>query len=408
MENGYIVSVTFAEFLVWLNSGELRLPTRRLLPAGVHHEGYAEADQVVRKQLINLLPHIDLEDEHSIIIVTLSGQFTGPEELNNVLREHEPYLRDMIYAPFSAILSVQPLTRRGGEILESRLEAYSMRMEKPLFEEEANGLWLEWSYRRSVRGAFSLLDLLVKNPEYKPSSSFIRSAQDGLKLLNAGRQPPSPTESLVAQLLCYSRHKTIPDSDNGFFADLGLILSTNSKALATDSLIDTLRNIWKNITTDTRSLPQLLSDESIRNALSIYVPKDIGDIDLHSAVLFLKWKHQTQLKGSLQFDDILNDVKDCASRVSKHRVSQAIWLLGFFWGFDRMANEYYARSPANTSLFSRHLPNEPVELLPLTHEAPSPLPPPTKKTRAPRKKKSSILKEVSAETQNDSTTEPTS
>ena len=395
MEIGYITSVTITEFLVWYSTGELRLLGRRLIPVGLQPDGVPEADTVLRRQVMDLLPHVDLEDEHSVLIVTLSGG--ARRSASEVTFLAAPLALDATYVPAAVILSVQPLTRRGAAILQSRLQGMDVRLESPLFEDETNSLWLEWSQRRSALGAMALLELAVRGPRFRPSLGFATQALEAIRVINAQQESP-PDAPLLVQVMCYNRHEPITEKDVGFFVDLGIILSHRARLVPSClPVVDRMREFCKALQKDDRSLPELLLVPCVRDTLREYVAAQPDEIGLTAAVLFLKWKYHMQQSQHLDVEGLLADVRESSGRADSAAIEEALWVFGFFCGFDRMAHAYYVRTPRQYRFMAASVPHEPVELAVALAASPSPAQQSTDPTSpAPEEKPASSGDEATA------------
>lgn len=87
-----------------------------------------------------------------------------------------------------------------------------------------------------------------------------------------------------------------------------------------------------------------------------------GKVRLESFILFLKWKNNSQRSDYLNIEKLMDDVRQCAGKIEKNTIEQALWLFGYFWGFDRLADEYYARQSSGFPFISRKIPHDPCVL----------------------------------------------
>lgn len=363
MDTGYISTVTITEFLVWYSTGELRIHRRRLLPISLESNGTPKKDETVCRQIMEMLPHVDLEDEHNILVVTLMRDPIQAADQTGY--DHYPLLFDMAYVTSESILSIQPLTQRGGEIIKARLYDLDLRLEPPMFEKETKRLWHEWSIRRSIKGAEAMVSLAVKKPSFKPSPEFMKQAERSIYLLNE-QQETSPYGDLLVYVMCYNRHDAIPDQDIGYLIDLGIVLSQFEKNLPEiQPIVDQVRQFCKAFkkNNDSRKLSELLRVSDVRKTFLDFQKECNSELDLGAAALFLKWKYLMQRTQRLEIRNILNDVRDCYGKVAKLTVEKALWLLGYYCGFDQIAKEYYMRAEYGRYRFlEKRVITEPVEL----------------------------------------------
>lgn len=370
MDIGYITTVTITEFLVWYSTGELRIHRRRLLPITLEPSGMPKKDEATCRQIMEMLPHVDLEDEHSVLVITLCRDPIKDTDQTGV--GNYPLSFDMAYVTAESIFSIQPLTQRGAEIMKSRLHGLDLRMELPMFENETKQLWYDWSIRRSIKGAEALIKLAVKEPSFKPTPEFMEQAKEAIFLLNEQRETSSYS-SLLVYVMCYNRHDNIPKQDIGYLIDLGIILNQYKKDLPEiQSTVDRVRQFCKEFKNgnDNRKLPELLKVSDVQKTFRDFLERHNNEIDLGAAALFLKWKYLMQRTQQFEVRSVLNDVRECSGKVAKLSVERALWLLGFYCGFDRLANEYYVRTEYGRYQFiEKRITNEPVELdLEITEE----------------------------------------
>src|SRR6056297_1216951 len=113
METGYITAVTLTEFMAWYHSGEIRLPRCRLIPVSLNEDGKPDNTPLSKQQLMDHLPYVDIEDEHSVLIVTLSNISKSSSAIYQLDVEPSLLSLDITCIPASRILTISPLTQRG-------------------------------------------------------------------------------------------------------------------------------------------------------------------------------------------------------------------------------------------------------------------------------------------------------
>jgi len=358
MKTSYIVSVTYSEFMVWYASGELRLSRNRLIEVPLDESGKPTPDQLRVQKIMDLLPHVDLENEHSILIVQLDREIQDNHD-GLPSKAGELRVRSTIYLPFRCIQKLFPLTQRGSDILKSRLDNYYVELNEPLFEKQASRLWEQRSNRNSLRGASALLSIIMANSDFE-SNDFKDIAFKALNLVNHQAKFPLNSHGLLANVFGYDRHDPVPDEDVGFVIDLGIILrrffSSNDKV---KTLIDQLRTFCKPKEHRQLSLSEIFSDSEFNNVvrdMGQFIP---GKVHLESFILFLKWKYNSQRLGNLDIKKLIDDVCQCAEKIEENTIEQALWLFGYFWGFDGLAKEYYARQSSGFPFIMRKISHDP-------------------------------------------------
>lgn len=358
MKTSYIVSVTYSEFMAWYASGELRLSRNRLIKVPLDESGKPIPDQLRVQTIMDLLPYVDLENEHTILIVQLDKGISDNQD-GIPLKTGE--LRAVIYLPFHCIQRLFPLTQRGSNLM-SRLDNYYVKLNEPLLEKQASHLLEQWSKRSSLRGASALVSIIVANSDFEPKD-YEDVAFKALNLANHSKKFPLNSHGLLASVFSYDRHDSVPDEDVGFVIDLGVILgkffSSNDKVKTS---IGQLRTFCKSREHKRLGLAEIFSNSEFNHFvrdMQQFIP---GKVRLESFILFLKWKYDSQRKDCLNIEKLMDDVRQCAGKIEKNSIEQALWLFGYFWGFNRLADEYYARQSSRFPFITRKIPHDPCVL----------------------------------------------
>jgi hypothetical protein len=192
----------------------------------------------------------------------------------------------------------------------------------------------------------------------------LESAREAIEI-KAGEKPNQlGSKGLVPNVLCYDRHKPLPNADIGYVGDLGVILKERFGGTAEfQPLIVELRKFFKEHEHSTARLGELLSGGELSELLQRNdLPAGIGK-PLISLVLFLRWKHQAQRSGSVSCDLMMDDLRQCSGRVQKSVLEQAVWLFGAYCGFDKIAGEVYARRPGDFPFVSSTMSHQACELI---------------------------------------------
>lgn len=206
MKTSYIISVTYSEFMAWYASGELRLRRNRLIEVPLDESGKPTPDQLRVQTIMDQMPYVDLEDEHTILIVQLDK---GISDNHDEIPSKTGGLRAITYLPFHCIQGLFPLTQRGSNILMSRLDNCYVKLNKPLFGEQASHLWEQLSKRISLRGASALVSIIVANSDFEPKD-FEDIASKALNLANHSKEFPLNSHGLLASVFGYDRQSPSP------------------------------------------------------------------------------------------------------------------------------------------------------------------------------------------------------
>ncbi|NCB27526.1 MAG: hypothetical protein EOM62_19035 [Bacteroidia bacterium] len=359
MELMHFITVSFGEFQVWYNSGELRCNVDRFVAVTIGSDNNPIIDDFVCKRILDRMPHVDMEEEHSVVLVRVNFFERSLPQGRTTFGIVETAL-DMIYLPCSAICSLHPLTQRAGRILSSRLEEYNVRIEQPLFEDAVEALWREWSLRRALSGGETLLKLLIFGSTFVPSPALLADARASLCEMNMQNMFPLLSKGLVINVFCYDRHDPLANSDVGYLQDLAVIL----KKRYGDNIQGTqhqcaLRELCTSDDLKQMSIADIISCDRVVSVLAGYEPLTGSSANLQSLVLFLRWKYTSQRKGSVVLKELLENVRECAEKIARDIIEQAVWLFGYYCGFDKLAGEYYARTPDRHAFVNRQIPHNP-------------------------------------------------
>jgi hypothetical protein len=375
MRMHHIIAVTFSEFQVWYESGELRCNFARLLAVPLDEAGAAVVDPLRCQELLELMPHVGLEDEHSILLARLDlSKSLGP--VHAAATPAPTALLHMGYLPSATIQTVQPLTERGGRLLASRLESYNLKLARPLCAEAVEGLWSEWSRRRSLRGAAALVDLTIAGSTFTASPALLEEACEAVRLANVPVQIPLPDKGLLANVLCYDRHKPITEAELGYVMDLGVVLRDRFDAVTEmQPMMESLRAFCKVSENGRKTLPDILSDPDLVRIFDACATMTQCPVQVPSLVLFLRWKYRSQREDAVSVPAILETVRQCSGKLPRPCLEQAVWLFGLYCRFDRFAAYFYASHPTDYVFLASHVPHAPCAIAEVVPESPS-VPPP--------------------------------
>lgn len=338
MSETSMLIATLGEFIAWYNAGELRCSPLRIFSAPLDDQGLPAIDLLREREMLSMAPFVDLEEEHNLLVAKIeidqnSFSFGDPSGLFK-----------NIVLPISALRGLHPISGRGGRLLASRLTDYAVRLDNPIAERSFERLWNDWSWRRSLRGGDELLDTMVANRSFQPSDQFKFQINQAIAIANKHDAALLCDADYVSNLICYDRHDPIPNSDIGYFADLGVLIKQWSReAEAQKPIVDALRNYFKANSGSLSSLAGLLVSGKYKDLNGLYATHLGGDLPLCTALLFLKWKYQNQKAGKIQFDELNKSVAEANGLVPKADIEKALWVYGAYCGFDQMARDIYLR-----------------------------------------------------------------
>ena len=352
MEIKYLVALSSSEFQVLYNSGEIRIFRNRPQQVRIDKKGKIDTNSMSGFELMDRMPHIDIEDEHNVI-VGLIDRLTDSNWMDNIDHEIHPILPDVYYLSISSFESFHPLTARGGRLLASRLDGHNLNLLPPIFEDEVLDILSKWSTRRALSGGRALSKLIAGGEGYKPDTFLLKGAISSLSKANLGEKIPECSGTLIDHLFCYVRRLPISSTDIGFLSDLGLILSEQHSGLIRSEMLGLLRNFAQKNEKKVDSIVDLIQMPELIEILHNY-DKMVGDpLELSGALLFLKWKNVAQNSKKVDIDQILNDVNLCNNLTPGSQLSKVVWLFGFYWGIDNLTPEYYLRDMGSHRFISK-------------------------------------------------------
>jgi hypothetical protein len=296
-------------------------------------------------EILDLIPHVDLEDEHNVLLGQLAVK-SGDIEVASEAQQDGPLLLRQVYVPIRCLRAFYPLTKRGKQILASRLESFRIRVEEPLDEAGVNDLWSRRTWRRVEAGGKYLLRTLIHDPQFSPSADLLENVRHAIEIKSSQKTDALTSKGLIPNVLCYDRHKPIANTDIGYVVDLGVVLKERfADVPELQPLIAGLRTFYKENEQSRTSISGLLADPKFTALfLGKGLPAEVENYVV-SLVLFLKWKHQAQKAGAVSCDLLIDDLKMCSGRLAKADVEVAVWLFGAYCGFDKIAGEVYVRRP---------------------------------------------------------------
>jgi hypothetical protein len=378
MKSALLLSISLREFQVWHDAGELRVLRQRLLPVPLGPDSLPAPDALRTHELMDLLPHVNLEDEHTLLFAQLEAPAPAVPGESGA----EPFSPNVVYLPFSVLRRLFPLTQRGRDLLKSRLSGYPVILDVPLFEPAVQALWSEWARRQLLAGARALLNLLVVHPSWRPDPAFTEVAVRAVLSRADGSPSRLAAAPLWARIIGYDRHKPIASTGFGFLLDLGVILKEASDRTPDTPLpLDPLRNFCAAPKNAARPLPELLADPRLIRILEELDRALAPGLTLAAAPLFLKWKHLAQQSGRPDIPALLAELQACAGLLPPDLLQAPAWLTGLFMGFAPLAADYHTRTAPQGSCIAPLVQHSPVEL-PAAQAAPKT----PRKTRSPKTK----------------------
>lgn len=360
MNTTYCIAITLGEFQAWFNAGELRCAADRMVAILAGAEGAPCLDSIANQELLSRLPFVDLEEEHNVLVAVIDMAGLAAADVFEISESAGGGLR-AAYLPISCLTKIHPLTERGARLLASRLDGFAIRLGKPICEEGANSLWKFWLWRRALRGGGELLRALIADASYAPSPEITAEVRHAVEA-HGNQEDAKPVGlGLISAVLGYDRHKPITSSDIGYMVDLGVILKERfGDDSAYSAFIKGLRLFITNKGDCGDKLPDLINDRAFASLLAAH---DAPRTDLFiPLILYLRWRYLAQKARAITIEALSRDIREYSGKFPKPAIEQAVWLLGAYAGFDRLAKEIYLYQANRYRFVQDPVAHEPVIL----------------------------------------------
>ena len=360
-----LVAVTYGEFQSWYNYGELRVSADRLVYLEQDADGKPDPDSAHTVLLTERFPQLSLEDEEGVLIVQLAASSVDLGRLYGT----PPMDVRTVYLPVDRVKRVIPLTDRAARILEPRLSALGVRLDPAILQQPVREAWYRMGVRRSMRGGDALVNLHFRCVDDVVGGRLREAAQEGVWALDhSGDQPAEGPHSKrvagstwVSDAFSYTRHTPYPNGprDLGYVIDAGVALKTMAiRRSIDDGFLEPFRAAMKKARdrfTSASRLPEILQDHHLKDVAALTREKlpEAFPAGLGALVAFLYWKDAFHRNGQeIPFSSLRRELQDFASSLGFEETIAAVWLLGCFAGFERVAPALYAAHGARFPWYS--------------------------------------------------------
>lgn len=366
-----MVAVTYGEFQAWYNYGELRLRSDRLVPLGRDGDLPEPSHRHVQS-LIERFPQLSLEDEEGVLLVQLdTSQYEAGVE------------PDTRVYPINGIKRVIPLTDRARRILETRMEG--IKLERACLEKPVRDAWFKMGVRRAWRGGDALVDLLFEDGLSCIGDPLKQAVEDGIWAIEHRDDEPGggPADrdagkTWVPDAFAFTRLGPYQKGggEMDYLRDTRAILSECQNRQKTseaptpsevqvraDAPLAPLERVGKALAHafgTTGRLVEILNHEGFAQAAK---ETRIGleqafPAELATLVLFLRWKalfHKQREK--VDVEQLAKEIPDFVSAVGFDATVAAVWLIGCFAGYERIAPAVYAANSGTYAWYSGPTPD---------------------------------------------------
>lgn len=334
----YLLPLSYNEFLLWYRRSELKVMKFRLIPVfNVDFANNASNLDKVAARVMEAMPNFD--EDYEVLIAQV-------EDISSLA----PYNFDeskpaFINISIESLDCVYPITERGKRLLQGRIDN-SINLAEPIFERYINA---------SVQRQQSSLSLLGGTALLKIAGLDVNKYQDTIKLLanealsgvsrnGSGEKFPLNGATLIENLLCYSRHDPIPNTDIGYFHDFGIIVKLYSDKNDIVQLLDSYRSCLKEIVDKNKNKNKKAKFDSLLkktdDVISSFDTALEMKLSVASIIIFLKlqselYKHQDLNKTSF------NELIATLAQTRERDIALALWLVGVYFGFEYFCTNYY-------------------------------------------------------------------
>jgi hypothetical protein len=360
VDDGEFVAVTYGEFQAWYNYGELRLRRDRLVPLSGGNDGLPDPGNPHVNSLIERSPQLSLEDEEGILIIQVGATHY---DVGN-----DPHT---LLLPIDCVKHVIPLTDRAQRILESRMQG--IKLERPYLEAPVGRAWFKMGVRRAWRGGDALVGLLFEDGLSCIGDPLRQAVEEGIWKIEPRDDEPGrgPSErdagkTWVPKAFAFAR--PAPYNKGGgemdYLRDAHAVLSDCQKPKKTDVApsgqpiqgqpdrpFGLLEKVGSDLAKEfkaTGRLVEIVASEHFAQAAKAtqFGFENAVPAELATLVLFLRWKDLFhKQRDQVEVEGLATEIPGFVSAVGFDETVAAVWLLGCFAGYERIAPAVYAADP---------------------------------------------------------------
>lgn len=360
MTTSCMISVTLQEFNALYVYGMLKCSKSRFVTVIGDDLGRPMLTKSIKQEIIAKLPQFSIDDEHSVLLLLLNYELILRSSAHD---ESSERFFEMIMLRSECIENIYPLTDRGKRILSTRLEPLSVKISDPLIEQEVNSEIDEKIFQKSIEGGKRLLEASIAKPSFVANNDFVTIAHKAL--FTKPLRPSEPSHySLTAQVFNYSRFTPISiNPDASYLIDLGIILKDHCRDGGRSVALEALRDFVKTNSINKRSLPDLVSTPELKKIFNgLHDILGSNEIELAALLFVLKWKIEGQNENTDLYKVICKDVEDSRGKIERSIIEAAVWLCGFYFGFDAFAHDIYSANNRDYHFCTADRHCKPIEL----------------------------------------------
>ena len=341
----YLLIIYLNELHLWLKIGSKKINRKQLLKAS-YKKGKISQTKAFNDKIRNLLPEYD--DDFEIVIIEI------PEErISNPIKIKSEFNIDFKY-----ISKIFPISSRGKSLLHGKIDDRII-LQEPIFHEIFKELVREKEKILSIRGADALIEIFNLSKYKNQFLKYNGVIDEALLLRETNNEKINREKPLIFNLVLYDRSKPFPNNELGYFYDLGTLLRLyeNDDEVIRNTIREYAGSLdkFKNISSYSKfdSMIIELHNSELIKKLEEIVKENV----LVASILFLLLRgdirESNDLEKSHLFDIISNEFLNI--QYSKE-IALALWLIGYFFGFEMVADLYYKRFNSEVLHFKEPFP----------------------------------------------------
>ena len=351
-----MIGISLGEFQSWYNSGELRLSSDRFVNIEVSEDGTPVSSCLYIPCLFERLPDIGADDEEGILLIQLNPN----QSVDNILRTNS-IQTGTIFISIERLMRVIPLSDRARRILIPRMESFGIEISEPYFEDYARIAHCQMKIKDASRGGDALTNTLFTMEAGDIEDDLRRATKEGIASLEGNDNHPQEQSvfNWIIDAYSYTRKVPFKKGNIDYVMDSGVVLKSYCSRLNIgDSLVQAYRETAKVIADrhePSASLCEILADLRAEQATPIsgdeFFNKSLAS--LISLSIFLYWKEAFHKNNNeIDYQGLIDDVIKFNNGIDFESTLVAVWLLGNYAGFERIAPFIYLANSDRYSWFS--------------------------------------------------------
>ncbi len=292
----------------------------------------------IGSRVVEGLPSYDEDYEVIIALLSINGSL---EPLYHFDDNKPSYTLISI----DSLRSIYPITKRGERLLQGRLDD-EIYVSPPKFESYVYHAQALQERDSCLKGGAALLKIAsIDINKYQSDISLLEN--DVLLAAKArfdGVQYPIDDATILENLICYARSKSMVTNDFSYLIDFGLITKLFAdKGVISDEVIANYRSCLSEIkkTADSETLLYFLNQEQLVNLLKSFSDALNLNFPIASIFIFLKLQHELYENSNLDKTSFHGLVSDFRVPEREAELAIALWILGACFGFEFFATNYY-------------------------------------------------------------------